>query len=210
MSGCTTWNSPVFVVGVLLLSLMLPVGPAEGQMPDGDEVGAAVSPFPQAGVVMPVPRSLELADAFPEELAVWLEPLAPNDVVRYWENPPVDGRVYPLALSSGTDGLWTELEKGGWLWTVELCSENAEALRVRFDPFWPPLGAELILYNADRVVEAYGPYTAADAHDEFPFWSPTVLRYQSTHRVLPARRRGSVVSACGAGHHRGGADFSAA
>ena len=115
-----------------------------------------------------VPRSLELAEAFPDARQVLLKALDPDDVISYRENPPVIGRVHPQELLSSRDGVWTPLKEGAMLWTLELASPNADTLRVRFEPFRPPLGAELIVYNSDRVLEAYGPFTVADVRAGIP------------------------------------------
>lgn len=171
----TRTQTPGGVAGMLLLVLLPLFASPSTWASDAAETNSAVSPFSQTGVDVPVPRSLELAKAFPNSRRVWLKPLGPDDAVRYRESPPVIGRVYPLQCSSSRDGVWTSLKDGAMLWTLELTSPNAEALRVQFDPFHPPSGAELIVYNTDRVSEAYGPFTVADVREGFQFWAPTVF-----------------------------------
>ncbi|HNQ22518.1 MAG TPA: hypothetical protein PKK06_05430 [Phycisphaerae bacterium] len=182
---------------IFLVVLLLPMLPVSAS---AEEVATAsvLSPYPRADIAVPVPRSLDLAEAFPLERQAVLPALGPDDTVRHTENPPVIGRVFPQQLATACDGVWTQLKDGGRLWTLELASPNAESLRVRFEPFRPPLGAELILYNADDAREAYGPFTAADAHAGFPFWAPTVfgrrvrVEYYLPSAVDPASPRAAL------------------
>jgi len=94
-------------------------------------------------------------------------------------------------VSSAEDGVWTELDNGeGWLWTYSFRATGAEAVRLRVDPFDPPLGAELIVYNPDVPDAVRGPITST--YQPFnKLWTPTLyveevrLEYYLPSHVSP-------------------------
>lgn len=55
-------------------------------------------------------------------------------------------------------GAWQTLADGGRLWSVEIGSPGAYAMRVHFAALWMPEGCTVIVYNRSKPVEAYGPY----------------------------------------------------
>ncbi len=140
-----------------------------------DVADEIVAPSARREVTRPRPRSLDLADAFPRRSTHVLHAIPDDAVVDVTGNPPRNGQVDPWLARSDEDGQWNELPDGGRLWTLELESPNAAALRVRFERFVLAAGAELILYNAERPAESYGPYGRRDGARGDVFWSPTVF-----------------------------------
>lgn len=132
--------------------------------------------FGAAVRVPPTPRSLNMPGVFGANNEVVMPPLGPGDILfdDGTGSPPINGRVYPVGINTANDGLWTDLPDGGRLWTFTVSSPNAEGLRLRFEPFHPPPGVELILYNANNPNEAYGPIGAERARTGLPYWAPTV------------------------------------
>lgn len=175
----------------LAIPLALTAGlDAPGQVKDpAVEVFAdeAASIVPRSAPMRARPRSLDLPDAFPARSTHMLNAIPPDAIVDDTDNPPKNGQVDDWLAGSDVDGQWTNLSDDGLLWTLELTSPNAAALRVRFEPFRPPPGAELILYNPDRPGESYGPYDAATPRYRDVFWSPTVFgRSVRVELYLPA------------------------
>lgn len=121
------------------------------------------------------PRSPALTDLFAEPDAV-MPALAASDVVGVGNtNPMMNGRVYEWSASTELDGLWTELPDGAWLWTYSIAAPSAAGLRIRFEPFQPPRGNELIVYNAANPAEAVGPYTAQQSRGDAPLWTSRIF-----------------------------------
>ena len=125
----------------------------------------------------PTPRTLAALDA---GLAVdfeLTEPVTRAEIEAMTTDPGLliaNGRVDPLEIRPQQRGTWIELEDGGRAWTMAFVTGTADWLRFRFDPFLLPPDAELILYNAEKPEESYGPYTAASAINGV-FWSPLVF-----------------------------------
>jgi PKD repeat protein len=61
---------------------------------------------------------------------------------------------------------------GGFVWSAEVQSPGATALRVHFTGFFLPPNTDLYVYNEDG--EAFGPYTWAGPDGSGEFWSNTV------------------------------------
>ncbi|MHC4064200.1 MAG: trypsin-like serine peptidase [Planctomycetota bacterium] len=135
--------------------------------------GTTFAGFPVRVARPPTPRSLDLEDGFAGQ-NVDLPALAANDVVYDDGSTGVSGRIYDIFARSGREGQWTDLPEGGRLWTLAVRSPNAAGLRLRFEPFLPPSGAELIVYSAENPTVAFGPFGRGAALEGLPFWSPTV------------------------------------
>jgi hypothetical protein len=70
-------------------------------------------------------------------------------------------------------GAMTGTTDGGWVYTAELESPEAAALRVQFTGFRLPEGAGIYLYNSSGQV--FGPYTGRGPHGDGEFWSHTLV-----------------------------------
>lgn len=164
-------------VTLLIGGLSLATGFAQGQIArppvvETDEAGPAkmFSVKPR-----PTPRSLAVPDAFIAAPDAVLPALSDEDVVGAGgTNPMVNGRVYEWGATTELDGLWTDLPDGSRLWTYSIQSPNAAALRLRFEPFAPAAGTELIVFSATNSAEAVGPYTSSDARPGFPLWTSRI------------------------------------
>jgi hypothetical protein len=69
---------------------------------------------------------------------------------------------------SSSEGVWTQLADGAWLWSVILSSPDAVGIRVRLTQAQLPAGAFVAVYNADNPQESYGPLRPEEA-----LWTPT-------------------------------------
>ncbi len=169
----TTCSLAVGMVTLLAAAAASAQEPAEAPATDG-----AIGPIAIWQRSIPTLRSLNIKDAFTAQNEWVLPALRDEDVCDRSSDPPINGRVYELAVHSAGNGTWTDLPDGGRLWTFTMRSPNAEALRLRFEPFNPPLGAELIIYNATDPAEARGPVGSERARAGLPYWTPTVFGNQ--------------------------------
>lgn len=72
----------------------------------------------------------------------------------------------------GANGAVRWMMDGGFVWTAQVVSDGAVALRVHLSDFSLPEGAELYIYNMDG--EAFGPYTGRGPSDTGDFWTNSV------------------------------------
>jgi hypothetical protein len=72
------------------------------------------------------------------------------------------------------NGKWTQLDDGGWLWTVGVAATGAKAIRVRISNWRPPVGAELILFNPNQTDFALGPLDITFPPTTDTLWTPTI------------------------------------
>jgi hypothetical protein len=187
---------PLTTLAWIILAGAAPLAAQPASQPDAAFVNEIASPLPVREVVRPRPRSLDLPDAFPARSIHTLNPIPDDAVVDYHGNPPKNGQVDDWPARSDVDGQWSDLPEGGRLWTLELESPNAAGLRVRFEQLALPEGAELILYNADRPEESYGPYGRREAVRGEVFWSPTVFgRRVHVELYLPATADPAIAKA---------------
>lgn len=118
------------------------------------------------------PRSLDLADAFTAGPDILLPALADEDVVGAGGGTPmINGRVYDWRADSDIDGVWTDLPDGSRLWTYAIAAQNAAGLRIRFEPFRPAPGTELLVYNSDDATDLAGPYSSRNVLPDVPLWT---------------------------------------
>lgn len=82
----------------------------------------------------------------------------------------------PLTISdAGGQAGWQVLEDGSRLWSAELHSDGAHAVRVQFSAVrWVP-GARVVVFNPGKPDEAVGPYDASSFADATHFWSGTIF-----------------------------------
>lgn len=78
---------------------------------------------------------------------------------------------------------------GELTWTTVVRSEGASALRIHFQGFSLPEGAELYLYNSSGMVR--GPYTGRGPNGTGEFWSHTVFGSEVYVQVHQASARAS-------------------
>ena len=69
----------------------------------------------------------------------------------------------------------TELPDGSLVWSAEIASPGATGLRVRFDRFDLPAGAEVVCYDAADATEGFGPWSKRGPGGRGGFLSPTVF-----------------------------------
>ncbi len=84
-----------------------------------------------------------------------------------------NGLVYELDVALSTRGEWIEYEDGSHVWFMSVGTETTDWVRLKFAPFNPPAGVEVMLYNAALPQEAYGPFTAGRGFAG-EWWAPTV------------------------------------
>lgn len=83
----------------------------------------------------------------------------------------------PVDLSLGVR---RDTADGGFVWATTVTAEGAFAIRVHFEDFSLPAGAEM--YFLSREGEAYGPYVGGGPYDTGEFWSQSLT--SSTGIVL--------------------------
>lgn len=72
------------------------------------------------------------------------------------------GVTQPVDLTPETAGAWSPSADGRSTWRLRVRSGGARGVSLRFQPFAPPEGAELRVYDRDGTLQL-GPYTRADA-----------------------------------------------
>ena len=77
-------------------------------------------------------------------------------------------------------GTWEETEDGGMLWRLGIQSRGAYGMKVLFDFYWLPEGAELYVFSKDENMSV-GPYTHEQNHEDGTFGIPLV---KSDHIVV--------------------------
>ncbi len=90
----------------------------------------------------------------------------PGVPMRYAEKLDVNYNIH----DSGT---WEETADGGMLWRLGIHSPDAYGMKIFFDSYWLPEGAELYLYSNDYAM-SLGPYTHEQNHEDGTFGTPLV------------------------------------
>ncbi len=70
---------------------------------------------------------------------------------------------------------WVVSKEGSAVWSAELTSDGALAMRVHFAEMSVPPGTTFVVYNADRPEEVVGPYDRNYAGGRTEFWSETIF-----------------------------------
>ena len=91
---------------------------------------------------------------------------------------PVDVLV---DLQAPTVGATKKVAGGVHVWTTAIQADGASALRVHFENFDLPDGAEMYVYN--DAGEAFGPYTGRGMRGSGEFWSHTITGEQMLIQV---------------------------
>lgn len=107
-----------------------------------------------------------------------IEPLPPilrTDLELLGEFPgrKQNGMVFEADLPLRERGEWVALEDGGHMWLMSLNSATADWIRLKFAPYAPPAGVEVVVYNAADPTEAYGPF-GVEKGFRGEWWGPTV------------------------------------
>lgn len=185
-------------VTVFLLVMGSAVG-AVAQMPTTD---GAVGPAVGVSLSRQQPRGQAIANLY--DRVGWFR-TAPLDVQALRDEDAQDdhgprrmGIVQDLTIDSANDGQWTQLDDGGWLWTIRIQAPGAVAIRLRIDPWNPPVGAELTISTPDGSA-SWGPLTASFKLHPSRLWTPTLytdavhvdwyLPSQPDHTVAEAQLR---------------------
>jgi hypothetical protein len=85
-------------------------------------------------------------------------------------------------------GTWEEINDGSSIWRLGLHSPGAYGMKVLFDSFWLPEGAELYVFSKDEDM-SIGPYTHEQNHVDGKFGIPLV---KSDHIVIEYYQPGNV------------------
>lgn len=73
------------------------------------------------------------------------------------------------------EGRWQQLPDGRWTWTLAVSAPGAQALRLKFDLWSRPSGAELIVFNPHSLRNAFGPLDGLRSHNKSHFWTPIIF-----------------------------------
>ena len=88
--------------------------------------------------------------------------------------------AFDVDLGINNAGTWKELEDGGRIWRLGLHSPDAYGMKVLFDAYLLPEGAELYVFSKDEGM-SIGPYTHEQNHEDGTFGIPLV---KSDHIVV--------------------------
>ena len=87
---------------------------------------------------------------------------------------------FNVDLGINNAGTWEELDDGGLIWRLGLHSSGAYGMKVLFDAYYIPEGAELYVFSKDEDM-SIGPYTYEQNHEDGTFGIPLV---KSDHIVV--------------------------
>ena len=73
---------------------------------------------------------------------------------------------FNVDLGIDNAGTWKELDDGGLIWRLGLHSLGAHGMKVLFDAYFLPEGAELYVFSKDEDM-SIGPYTHKQNHADF-------------------------------------------
>jgi hypothetical protein len=123
-----------------------------------------------------VPRSLEAPDLYNASNRVITPPLdlgrLRREDAQVTSGPSRIGVIQEFGYPA--EGLWSQMEDGGWLWTMAAEAPGAKAMRIRITDWNPPPGAELILFNPDNQRDAVGPITGSRPWRSDTLWTPYI------------------------------------
>ena len=87
---------------------------------------------------------------------------------------------FDVDLGINNSGTWEEMDDGTLIWRLGIHSPGAYGMKVSFDDYWLPEGAELYVYSKDEDM-SIGPYTHEQNHAVGKFGIPLV---KSDHIVV--------------------------
>ena len=164
------------VVAVTFLLTIGTVGLVHGQAPFTD---SAIKPAEVKHITPAGPRGIGMTNLYTQHNRVEtpkldVKKLLQEDAAQTKLGPLRMGLVQEFEPKTGEDGQWTELNDGGWLWTMAFHAPGAMAIRLRIRPWSPPAGAELIIYDAQAPTYSFGPFTYTLQKRSNEFWTPTI------------------------------------
>ena len=87
---------------------------------------------------------------------------------------------FDVDLGINNSGTWEEMDDGTLIWRLGLHSSGAYGMKVLFDDYWLPEGAELYVFSKNEDM-SIGPYTFEQNHEDGTFGIPLV---KSDHIVV--------------------------
>ena len=169
------------IIGLLLCAAVFFLiagtsGLAHGQAPFTDSI---VKPYRGKKATRPLPRGANISSIYHQgnlfvTAKLDIEKLLQEDADQSEGYPLRTGVVQDFEPKTGKDGRWTELEDGGWLWTIAFHAPDAVGIRLRIRPWPPQAGAELIIYDAYSTNYSFGPFTSSLKKQSGEFWTPIV------------------------------------
>jgi len=69
------------------------------------------------------------------------------------------GHKFEVDYGIKNSGTWTTLDNGDMIWRLGVKSKGAYAMKLQFDQFYIPQGANIVIYNELKDI-VYGPYTS--------------------------------------------------
>jgi hypothetical protein len=136
-------------------------------------------PVKAPAVQRPTPRGVGIPGLFHpgnrlENPPLDVEKLKTEDAARARFGPLRIGIVQEFETKSESSGQWTELPEGGRLWTMAFHAPGALGIRLRVQPWSPPAGAELIIYDGHNPSYSLGPFTRSVQKMSNQFWTPMI------------------------------------
>lgn len=152
---------------------------AEGQRPFTDSV-LRPGPVDANPAPRPIPRGVAMPGLFHagnrlEMPRLDVERLKEEDATQTKLGPLRMGVVQEFEIRSQASGQWTQLPEGGRLWTMAFHAPGSLGIRLRVRPWFPPAGAELIIYDAHDHSNTRGPFTRSTQKSSNEFWTPTIF-----------------------------------
>jgi len=96
---------------------------------------------------------------------------------------------FDVDLGINNAGTWEEMDDGGLIWRLGLHSPGAYGMKVLFDAYFLPEGAELYVFSKDEDM-SIGPYTHEQNHADGTFGIPLV---KSDHIVVEYYQPGNIL-----------------
>jgi hypothetical protein len=132
------------------------------------------------------PFSQLLGMELPGVPAVVLEPvdntaLYAEDVANYtnanytFSGPKRVGIFRDVADFDWNVGQWLPTPDGGWLWTMDVISQNSFATRLHFTDVDLPTGVSMTVYAPNDIEGTPWPYTGKGPYDKGDFWARTAF-----------------------------------
>ena len=182
LAAAQTGDPPtVFLPLILNTDNMTPAPPVvqvDSQVaPPSQEIAPVVAPYSLRGPA--APSGITAVD-------VRLPPLDVEKLLRE-DQAQVDNtralrigvvRELPQAVSAagaGSPGHWQQTADGGRYWTLTIESPGAKAIRVHLEHLSIPPGGHIMVYNAARTDEVYGPYRHFDLYGYPELWTASVF-----------------------------------
>ena len=80
---------------------------------------------------------------------------------------------FDVDLGLNNSGTWEEMDDGTLIWRLGIHSPGAYGMKVLFDAYWLPEGAELYVFSKEEDM-SIGPYTNEQNHEDGAFENPLV------------------------------------